>query len=291
MQPFPVLNQLKQTESKDYDSKYLRPEDNHIHDTLPTKKHYIPVTQFQGYKSYYHRNEILKSVPSWSVKRHRTHKNNFDRYLHAQNDISSSTVKNSVELNTAVTPSVFSYGRIVKENVKLDQPERRKNVSLNIKTGTYRTRDKIHLTDDLGNTSLQKVDIIYSRTTVKPVYSYNIYNINQRQYPNITNIESHRKYGSSERNVAYYRRSTTVSTLLKSDLYSHPNSMATVKPTLLPTVSEIDFKDKGRKTWEKSKGYNGKLNCVFTPLLFIVLLQFFSISMDQRNTLNLLRIL
>lgn len=260
MQPFPVLNQLKVTESKEYDSKYLRPEDNHIHDTRPTKKHYIPVTQFQGYKSYYHRNEILKSVPSWSVKRHRTHKNNFDRYFHAQNDISSSTVKNSVELNTTVTPSVFSYGRIIKENAKPDQPEKHKNVSLSIKTRTHRTRDKVHLTDNLRNTSLQKVDTIYPRTTVKPAFSYNIYNINQRQNPNITNTESKRKYGNSERKLVDYGKSTTVSTLLKNDLYSHQNSVATVKPTLLPKPTETDFKDKDRRTWEKSKGYNEKYN-------------------------------
>lgn len=275
MQPFPVLNQLKQTEINDYDSKYLRPEDNHIHDSRPTKKHYIPVTQFQGYKSYYHRNEILKSVPSWSVKRHRTHKNNFDRYFHAQNDTSSSTVKNSVELNTAVTSPVFSYGRVVKENAKFDQQEKHKNVSLNIKTGPYRIRDKLHLTHDSRNTSLQKGDTIYSRTTVKPVYSYNIYNINRKLYPNITHIESRRKYGNSDRNVAFYRRFTTVPTLLKNDLYSHQNSVVTVKPTLMPKATEIDIKSKGRTTWEKSKGYNGKhngkVNCVFTPLLFLAL--------------------
>ena len=257
------MNQLKQSDIKEYDSKYLQPEDNHIHDVRPTKKHYIPVTHFQGYKSYYHRNEILKSVPSWSIKRHRTHKNNFNRYIHAQNDISSSTEKNSAELNTAITPSFvqnpFIHGGITEENVKLDQSEKRRNSSLNIQTRTYRNKDKLYLTDNLRNTSLQDVDIIYPKTTMKPVYSYNIYNnIKQRQNTNITNIEDRKMYENNERNLVDYRRSTTASTLLKNDFYSHQISVAAVRPTILTRTT--DFRNKKRKSWDKSIKYEEKHN-------------------------------
>ncbi|GBN17779.1 hypothetical protein AVEN_197621-1 [Araneus ventricosus] len=60
-----------------YHSQTHQPLDNTIDDSSQTNL--IPVTKFQGYKSYYHRNEVLKSVPSWSIKRHKTLKHPINR--------------------------------------------------------------------------------------------------------------------------------------------------------------------------------------------------------------------
>ncbi|CAL1279121.1 unnamed protein product [Larinioides sclopetarius] len=66
---FPAKTVESQAEHP-YHSQIHQPLDNTIDDSSQTNV--IPVTKFQGYKSYYHRNEVLKSVPSWSIKRHKT---------------------------------------------------------------------------------------------------------------------------------------------------------------------------------------------------------------------------
>lgn len=54
-------------------SPALHPFHNSI-ETSSSESKISPVTKFHTYKSYYHRNEILKSVPSWSIKRHKSPK-------------------------------------------------------------------------------------------------------------------------------------------------------------------------------------------------------------------------
>ncbi|KFM76330.1 ADAMTS-like protein 5, partial [Stegodyphus mimosarum] len=52
------------------------PFNNIIHQNAPTERKPSPITRFQGYRSYYHRNEVHKSVPSWSKRRHGSYKHN-----------------------------------------------------------------------------------------------------------------------------------------------------------------------------------------------------------------------
>ncbi|GIX98085.1 NTR domain-containing protein, partial [Caerostris darwini] len=54
-----------------YQTQTHQSSENTIDDS--SHNHFLPPAKFQGYKSYYHRNEVLKSVPSWSIKRRKTY--------------------------------------------------------------------------------------------------------------------------------------------------------------------------------------------------------------------------
>ncbi|GIX90364.1 a disintegrin and metalloproteinase with thrombospondin motifs 20 [Caerostris extrusa] len=54
-----------------YQTQTHHSSENTIDDS--SHNHFLPPAKFQGYKSYYHRNEVLKSVPSWSIKRRKTY--------------------------------------------------------------------------------------------------------------------------------------------------------------------------------------------------------------------------
>lgn len=255
-QPFPVLNQIKRSETKDDnnddDSKYLQPENNHIHDARPTKKQHIPVTQFQGYKSYYHRNEILRSVPSWSIKRHRTHKNNLNRYLHAQNDISSSTVKNSAELNTAATPHTKQANADKsRTGVRHDQLEKHQNVLGNGKMHSYQTKPKISPSDTRRDVTFSKIDHIYLNTTIKPLYTYNVYDLKQRQSVNVSSRVHRRRFQSYGRTAGEQERTTTAINLLRNNRYHRQDSVVTLEPGLLYREPESNAKHKNGRRRQK----------------------------------------
>ncbi|XP_042899138.2 ADAMTS-like protein 5 [Parasteatoda tepidariorum] len=58
-------------EQRSYHTKFNEPKTN----PTPVTKEITLSPKLQGYNSFYHRNEILKSVPSWSIKRFSNYKN------------------------------------------------------------------------------------------------------------------------------------------------------------------------------------------------------------------------
>lgn len=246
-QPFPILNQIKYTEpTGDDDSRYVQLENNHIHDSRPTKKHHIPVTQFQGYKSYYHRNEILRSVPSWSIKRHRTHKNNFNSYTHAQKDISSSTVKNI--LNTSMSSSSGEQNRADKTGFVTSYETRNKKYS-----------PDVHQLDK--NTGYS-----HPNTGLKPPRSYNVYDF--RQETNLTAQKHQRKFQSYQRSDDRYGRPSTTLALAR-DNYHQKDSIVTWQPSLLlSSRPESSVKPKsGRRRQKSIKNAKSKFLLFLFPFM------------------------
>ncbi|GFS89646.1 NTR domain-containing protein [Trichonephila clavipes] len=91
---FHPLKTVESPAKPSYHSQTHQPLENTIEDSSQTNL--ISVTKFQGYKSFYHRNEVLKSVPSWSIKRHKTFKHPLNReFTDIKNELNSNKWRNA----------------------------------------------------------------------------------------------------------------------------------------------------------------------------------------------------
>ncbi|XP_054724556.1 ADAMTS-like protein 5 [Uloborus diversus] len=114
----PLRNSLtEKKQSPSIQNEYVKTTEilnNLIESTHHSKPKTFPTRKFQGYKSYYHYNEILKSVPSWSIKRNLNYKQNFNKKLSSQYNSTLS----SKNVDTKDVPTAIRFSTTEKPNAR-----------------------------------------------------------------------------------------------------------------------------------------------------------------------------
>lgn len=252
------MNQIKHTptyENKSGVSKYLQPENNDIHDDSSSKKQTIPVTRFQGYKSYYHRNEILKSVPSWSVKRHRTHKNNLNKYLHTQSDISTNVRRDNVDVNTRFV-QLENQRRVpalrTENDVAVTVGLSNKDENL-FNSRAYDRKENIRIPQPYNRSHsvpIHRTNNFEGSTEIVPLTSRNRYDLKQRNFIHTVAPPKRKKFENFGADAEEYERTTQ----LVQPRSFNPQRVTpdTLQPKLPMQESDIKYKSGNRK--RKSSG-------------------------------------